>query len=174
MKRTPVWFLLIIMSGLLVSGCRRDSSAGANGDTATSSLVGAWRAKLQFRNGAFAAIKDLEFMYVYNMGGTMTESSNYDAAPPVPPAYGIWKSIGHNQFEARYEFYATKAPAGIDDIIKGGGWLPAGRGIFTERISLSDDGESFRSTIHYEVLDPSGKSIEGGGDAEGQGVRLSF
>ena len=36
-------------------------------------------------------MKDLEFMYVFNVGGTMTASSNYDGAPPVPPAYGVWR-----------------------------------------------------------------------------------
>lgn len=56
-----------------------------------SPLVGAWRSSLQFESGAFAAIKDLEFMYVFNEGGTMMESSNYDGAPPVPPAYGVWQ-----------------------------------------------------------------------------------
>ncbi len=41
------------------------------------SLVGAWRGKIQFKTGTFSTIKDLEFMYVFNAGGTMTESSNY-------------------------------------------------------------------------------------------------
>jgi hypothetical protein len=40
-------------------------------------------------------------MYVFNTGGTMTESSNYDGAPPVPPAYGVWRSVGPNEFEAK-------------------------------------------------------------------------
>jgi hypothetical protein len=136
--------------------------------------VGAWRARVQFRSGAFASIQDLEFMYVYNAGGTMTESSNYDAAPPVPPAYGVWRSVGGNQFTSRYEFYVTKAPSGYEDIARGGGWLPAGRGIVRETISLADDGKSYRSTIRYEVLDQAGRPIEGGGEAEGAGGRIDF
>jgi hypothetical protein len=40
---------------------------------------------LQFQSGTFASIKDLAFLYVFNEGGTMTESSSYDAAPPVAP-----------------------------------------------------------------------------------------
>ena len=65
------------------------ATAVAPTDPPASDLAGEWRAQLQFTSGAFASIKDLEFMYSFNQGGTMTESSNYDASPPVPPAYGI-------------------------------------------------------------------------------------
>ncbi|MCK7527127.1 MAG: hypothetical protein MZV64_60720 [Ignavibacteriales bacterium] len=51
-------------------------------------LVGAWKGKVQFRTGMFAEVKDFEFMWVFNNGGTMTESSNYDAVPPTPPC--VW------------------------------------------------------------------------------------
>jgi hypothetical protein len=137
-------------------------------------LLGQWRAQLQFTSGAFAAIKDLEFMYVFNSGGTMTESSNYDGAPPVPPAYGIWRNTGPKQFEIKYEFYVTKAPAAFEEITKGGGWGPAGRGVFVEKITLSDDGKSFTSKIKYDQFDAAGKPAEGGGEATGKGVKLAF
>jgi hypothetical protein len=146
----------------------------AASDTTSPDLQGEWRAQLQFTSGAFATIKDLEFMYVFNSGGTMTESSNYDAAPPVPPAYGIWRNVGPKQFEAKYEFYVTKAPAAFEEITKGGGWGPAGRGIFVERITLSDDGKSFTSKIKYDQFDTAGKPAEGGGEATGRGVKLTF
>lgn len=164
---------LMLFAGLLMPACRQPR-AGAAREASAPDLAGAWRAKLQFRSGAFAAIKDLEFMYVYNAGGTMTESSNYDAVPPVPPAYGIWRRVGPKQFEAKYEFYLTRAPAAFEEIVKGGGWLPAGRGVFVETITLSDNGQSFTSRIRYEVFDPAGNPVEGGGEADGQGVRLSF
>jgi len=137
-------------------------------------LAGEWRAQLQFSSGAFATIKDLEFMYAFNQGGTMTESSNYDASPPVPPAYGIWRKVGDRAFEAKYEFYVTKAPAAFDEIAKGGGWGPAGRGVFVERITIADDGKSFVSKIKYDQFDAAGKPAEGGGEAQGKGVKLSF
>jgi hypothetical protein len=104
----------------------------------------------------------------------MTESSNYDAAPPVPPAYGIWRRMGRNQFEAKYEFYVTRAPASLAEVTKGGGWLPTGRGVFTETITLSDGGDSLTSRIRYEALDSAGRPVEGGGEADGRGVRLTF
>ena len=113
-------------------------------------------------------------MYVFNPGGTMTESSNYDAAPPVPPAYGIWRKVGPREFEAKYEFYVTKAPAAFAEIAKGSGWTPAGRGVFVERIALSEDGGSFTSTIEYDQYDTAGKPAEGGGRATGRGTRLAF
>ena len=140
---------------------------------ADSGLVGAWRSTVQFETGAFASIKNLEFMYVFNTGGTLTESSNYDGAPPVPPAYGAWREIGPNEFEAKYEYFAT-APSARDDFLKGAGWLPSGRGIFTERIKLSPDGQSFESIIRYHALNERGEPMEGGGAANGKATRIGF
>lgn len=137
-------------------------------------LVGQWRARLDFRDGDFAAVRDLEFMYVFNAGGTMTESSNYDAAPPVPPAYGIWRRVGPDRFEAKYEFYPTSPPAEVEAITAGGGWPPAGRGLFTETITVAADGATFASEMRYEIFDDAGEPVAGGGDATGRGVRLRF
>lgn len=173
--RTDWCLLLVLVAGLVAPACRRDpgvEAPAAGGDRAA--LVGAWRARIQFTSGAFAAVKDLEFMYVYNLGGTMTESSSYDAAPPVPPAYGIWRSIGRRQFTARYEFFVTRAPAGLDDLTGGGGWLPAGRGVLVETITLSEDGRSYRSAIRYDAYDQAGNPVPGGGEAAGHGVRIGF
>jgi hypothetical protein len=164
---------LVVIALLGVAGHPQPQPPAAI-DPASPELLGQWRAQLQFTSGAFAAIKDLEFMYVFNTGGTMTESSNYDAAPPVPPAYGIWRNVGPKQFEVKYEFYVTKAPAAFEEITKGGGWGPAGRGVFVERITLSDDGKSFTSKIKYDQFDTAGKPAEGGGVATGKGVKLTF
>ena len=136
-------------------------------------LVGAWRSAIQFETGAFAGIKDLEFMFVFNAGGTLTESSNYDGAPPVPPAYGVWRPVGPGEFEARYEFYVT-SPSPPEVFRSGGGWLPSGRGVFTERIALSADGQTFTSTIRYEALGTRGEPVAGSGDARGRAVRIRF
>lgn len=164
MKRR-IYALLMLFSCSLVAGCApRDARE----------LVGAWRGNVQFTNGAFAMVKDLEFMYVFNEGGTMTESSNYDDAPPVPPAYGVWRKIGPRQFEARYEFFTTKSPATFDDIGKGGGWLPSGRGVLLERITLSEDGHTFTSTIQFGGFDQAGKPVEGGGEAKAEATRIGF
>ena len=137
-------------------------------------LVGQWRASLEFRDGDFAAFDGLEFMYVFNAGGTMTESSNYDASPPVPPAYGIWRRVGADRFEARYELYPTSAPEGFEEIIAGGGWRCAGRGVFTETITVAADGETYASTVRYEAFDEAGQPVAGGAEATGRGVRLRF
>ena len=150
------------------------STAGSEARPATLGLVGQWRARLRFSGGEFAAVDDLEFMYVFNLGGTMTESSNYDGAPPVPPAYGIWRQVGPGRFEVRYEFYPTRAPARLDDLVAGGGWGPAGRGVFFEKITVSDDGETFASQIRYEAFDRADKPVAGGGEGSGLGVRLRF
>jgi hypothetical protein len=165
---------LLVLSAVLGACYQPQSRQAAASDTAASDFVGEWRAKLQFTSGAFAPIKDLEFMYVFNQGGSMTESSNYDASPPVPPAYGIWRKVGAREYEAKYEFYVTKPPAAFDEIAKAGGWGPAGRGVFLERITLSEDGKSFTSKIKYDQFDTAGKPAEGGGEATGQGVKLTF
>ena len=85
-------------------------------------------------------------MYVFNLGGTMTESSNYDASPPVPPAYGIWRKVGPRQFEAKYEFYVTKPPAAFEEIAKGGGWGPGG----PRRVRGTDHAFRGRQVVHLE------------------------
>ena len=137
-------------------------------------LVGQWRARLEFRDGDFAVFADLEFMYVFNAGGTLTESSNYDAAPPVPPAYGIWRRVDADRFAAKYEFYPTSIPESFAEIAAGGGWRHAGRGVFTETLTVAADGASFTSTILYEAFDEAGRPVAGGGVGSGRGVRLRF
>jgi hypothetical protein len=169
-RRAAIWWALPI----LLASCRPQARPASAADPPAAELAGEWRSALQFTSGAFAAVKDLEFMYVFNQGGTMTESSNYDASPPVPPAYGIWRKVGDRQFEAKYEFYVTKAPAAFGEIAKGGGWAPAGRGVFVERITVSENGDSFSSRIRYDQYDTAGKPAEGGGEATGRGVRLKF
>lgn len=159
----------IIAALFCVAGCTPRAP-----EAAPAGVVGAWRAKLQFNSGAFAAIRNLEFMYVFNAGGTMTESSNYDGAPPVPPAYGVWRATGPQQFEAKYAFYITQAPKRFEDITSGGGWMPNGHGVFMERITLAADGQSFQSSISYQVFDSLGAPATGGGEATGSGVRIAF
>lgn len=141
---------------------------------ATSPLTGAWRSQIQFSSGPFAAMKGLEFMYVFNAGGTLTESSNYDEAPPVPPAYGEWRETAPLQFEARYQFYITRLPAKFEEITGGGGWGPGGHGEFVEQIRLAADHRSFESEMTYEAFDSAGKPMAGGGKATGRGVRIGF
>jgi hypothetical protein len=158
---------MISTAMLLAAGCTADRT------TPSFVIVGAWRSSIQFGSGAFAPVKDLEFLYVFNEGGTMTESSNYDAAPPVPPAYGVWRQVKPDEFEARYEFFMT-APSSAGAFRTGAGWLPSGRGVLTERIKLSRDGQSFTSAIRYEAFDAKGEPMEGGGTGKGRGARIGF
>lgn len=140
----------------------------------SDSLVGAWRGKVQFSSGVFAELKDLEYMYAFAAGGTMTESSNYDAVPPVPPAYGVWKKTGPRKYAAKYQFYQTKAAPSADQLMKDGGWLPDGYGTLTQTITLSADGNSFESKLSLEMFDRQGKSATGGGEAIASGTRIRF
>jgi hypothetical protein len=81
-------FAFTLMASVGPSTCLAQTGKG------NDNLAGAWQGRVQFTTGAFADTKDLEFMYAFNSGGTMTESSNYDAAPPAPPADG-------NSFDSR-------------------------------------------------------------------------
>ena len=135
---------------------------------------GAWRGKVQFTTGAFATTTNLEFSYVFNEGGTMTESSNYDSAPPVPPAYGVWRKVGVRKYQAKYIYFWTKAPADKRELSKGGGWSPGGHGLLTQQITLSEDGRSFDGTIQYEIFDQAGKPTEKESTANAQATRISF
>ena len=156
------WMMVLALAACAPAPPAKDDAA---------SLVGAWRSHISFSSGPFAAIKDLEFMFVFHAGGTLTESSNYDAAPPVPPAYGVWRKTGEGKYEAHYEFYVSKAPPTTAELPNG--WLPAGRGAFDETITLSSDGRSFTSTIRYQGFDAVGQATDKG-DANGQGARMDF
>lgn len=173
MSKMLVWLSILVVICGLAFGCA-ESGKQAKTDGQDGALAGAWRARIQFANGPFAEVKDLEFMYVFNTGGTMTESSNYDAAPPVPPAYGIWRNIGPHLYEARYEFYATRPPNSSENLPASTGWLPAGRGVLVDTITVSEDGQSFSSRINYESFDQSGRNAQAGGNAVGRAERIEF
>lgn len=148
----------------------------ANGQTqkASADLVGAWRGKVTLTSGVFASLKDLQYMYVFNAGGTMTESSNYDGVPPVPPAYGVWRRTGPATFEAKYQWFQSKSVSTSDELIKNGGWMPDGHGNIRQTITLSADGNSFTSKITVELFDKAGKPITGGGAGTAVGERIRF
>jgi hypothetical protein len=171
---TSMCRLIALSTVLITTACGDPRAPQSSASPEPDPLVGAWRTQIRFSGGAFVDMKDLEFMYVFNAGGTMTESSNYDGAPPVPPAYGVWRKSGPRQYELKYAFYVTKAPAAFDDIAKGGGWSPAGMGVFTEKITLSDDGKSYKAAVTYAAFDQLGKPAEGGGEASGTGTRMGF
>jgi hypothetical protein len=161
-----------IMGLAALSGC---GGAGAPpGPTQPDGLVGAWRSHISASSGALAPMTDLAFMTVFNAGGTMTESSNYDGAPPVPPAYGVWRRTAGRTFLARYAFWVTKPPGAFADLAKGGGWAPNGYGVLTETITLAVDGRSYASTLTYAFFDAAGRPAPGGGAASGSGVRMGF
>jgi hypothetical protein len=165
---------LAVVAALALSACSHPVSAPVDAAGTSDALKGAWRSQIRFERGPFAQMKDLEFMYVFNQGGTVTESSNYDAAPPVPPAYGNWRATGPRQFEATYAFYVTAAPKKLEELTAGGGWSPAGFGVFKERILLSEDGQTYTSTIDYAQFDNQGKASEEAARAQGSGKRIPF
>jgi hypothetical protein len=172
-KSIRALLLAAAATGLLVA-CNKAAAPTSSPAGEVDALVGAWRSRLQVNSGAFAGMQGLEFMYVFNFGGSMTESSNYDAAPPVQPAYGAWRKSGPREFEARYEFYNTKPPAAFGEIVKGGGWTPDGYGLFIEKIKLSDDGRTFTSSMTYTMYDNAGKPTDASGAATGSGTRIGF
>ena len=161
------------LPGLLIFLSLVSFSCSENKNPQTEKLVGAWKGKVQFQTGAFANVKDLEFMYVFNTGGTMTESSNYDAAPPVPPAYGTWKKTGENKYEVKYEFFTTNPPSSFEDIKSSGGFSPVGYGVIVEEITLSDDGNSYSSDLALALFDKDGNHI-GVDVAEAKVTRMEF
>ena len=158
-----------------MTGCgpAPSSNPGAFADPPT--LAGAWRSKVTFHSGPLAGMKGLEFLYAYNAGGTMTESSNYDEAEnSSPPAYGVWKQIDARTFETKYMFYTTQV-AGPGDGTKGNrDWWPAGHGELTEAITLADDGRTYASTIRLSLFDRANAPIAGGGEGTGAGTRVVF
>ena len=165
---TLIAFAIALFASAGPSTCLAQAGKG------NDNLAGAWQGKVQFTTGALADTKDLEFMYVFNAGGTMTESSNYDAAPPVPPAFGVWRKVGVRKYEAKYNFYQSKAVSSADELVKGGGWAPDGYGILSQKITLSPDGNSFDSKVALELFGKDGKVMAGGGEATASGKRIRF
>jgi len=167
-------FTLLMLPAVLIStGCGNGQSSPTSGSADRAKLVGAWRSRIVFRSGSLAEMKDLEFLYAYNAGGTMTESSNYDeAANSTPPAYGLWKQIAPHQFQTKYVYYTTTQPgpgnAGNTD------WWPSGHGVLTETITLSADGQTYTSTIRLSTYDRTGAPVAGGGEGTGAGTRIVF
>ena len=166
--------LTILSAGLLTVLLIILFSCGEQKNPQIDELVGAWKGKVQFKTGAYAEIKDFEFMWVFNQGGTMTESSNYDGVPPTPPAYGIWQKTGDKQYEARYEFYWNQVPASFEDLVKAGGFPNAGYGVLSEKIILSEDGKSYSSTIKLNLFDQTGKQTVFNDEATAEANRMNF
>jgi len=167
--------LVAFLALMTLSGCELRQLPQSPSAPASTDLAGAWRARIRFDAGVFAGVEDLEFLYAYNVGGTMTESSNYDeAANSSPPAYGVWRKTGPRQFETRYLFYRTRTPEPADGEGNAGGWLPAGHGVITETITLAPDGNSYTSRVHLDVYDQDDQPAHGGGDATGTGTRIAF
>lgn len=166
--RSALFIVLMLFVSAVFFSCKEQK------DFQTDELVGAWKGRVQFTTGAFAEIKDFEFMYVFNVGGTMTESSNYDGVPPTPPAYGIWKKTNEKQYEARYEFYWNKVPDTFEELTKIGGFPNAGYGVLSEKITLSEDGHSYSSTITLNLFDQTGKQFAINDEATAEVKRMEF
>lgn len=175
MKHSARFLLLALVAALHLSGCGNRPSPPKGTSADRDQLVGAWRSKVVFRTGPLAGMKGLEFLYAYNAGGTMTESSNYDeAANSSPPAYGVWKQLDPRRFEAKYVFYTTRAPGPGDGAPNGSDWWPAGHGVLTETITLSEDGQTYASTIRLATYDRENVRIAGDGEGTGAGTRIVF
>jgi len=174
MKHRARFTLLMLSAVLIATGCGNGSSLQTSASADRGVLTGAWRSKIVFRSGPLAGMKDLEFLYAYNAGGTMTESSNYDeAANSSPPAYGVWKQVDVHTFETKYLFYTTKAPGPGDGAPNSSDWWPAGHGVLTETITLSDDGQTYASTVKLATFDTAG-TPSAGGEGTGAGTRIVF
>lgn len=57
---------------------------------------------------------------------------------------------------------------------RAGGWMPAGRGVLVETITLTEDGQSYHSTIRYDAFDQAGKPTETGSTSETVATRMRF
>jgi hypothetical protein len=110
MKHRARFMLLMLSAVPIVTGCGNGQSSLSSVSPARGTLVGAWRSKITFRNGA--------------------------------PSSNDWWSAGH--------------------------------GILTETITLSDDGQSYASTITLATYDRADTPITGGGEGTGAGTRIVF
>ncbi len=166
---------IAIMCALNFAACRPASLPQATAGEDRAILVGAWRSQVTFKSGPLAEMKDLQFLYAYNAGGTMTESSNYDeAANSSPPAYGVWKKVAPRKFETKYVFFTTQAAQPGDGKPTTSDWWPDGHGVLAETITLSDDGQTYTSTIKLVLHDKNGAPIDEGSEGTGTGRRIEL
>ena len=70
--------------------------------------------------------------------------------------------------------FLTKSANPLEEIAKGGGWLPDGHGVLFEKITVSEDGKSFKSLIRWDAFDQAGKPTESGVEGVGEGSRMGF
>jgi hypothetical protein len=70
----------------------------------------------------------------------MTESSNYDGVPPVPPAYGCGKRSAQTSSRRDTSSSPRSHPLVSRKSPVGGGMDADGHGVLTETITLSADG----------------------------------
>ncbi len=161
-----------LVAVLATAGCIR---AEPPATSAGSDLIGAWRSQITFAAGPLAAFDNLEFLYAFNAGGTMTESSNYDeAANSSPPAYGTWRQVAPHKFEAKYVFFTTASRGTTEGAPTATDWWPDGHGELTETITLADDGQSASSAIRLVLFDRQGAAIEGASEGTGKARRISL
>lgn len=145
-------------AGLLGAGALLTPSPAGADAADRPGLPGAWRASVTIDNGPFAGA--LQFLLVYDSGGGMVESSNFDEATPVPPAYGSWASNGSRTFRSTYIFFTTKPPEDPSTLANAG-WSFSGTGKFREQITLARDGESYLSLLYYQLYDTSDIALAG-------------
>jgi hypothetical protein len=125
--------------------------------SAPPSLEGGWRSHVTFTSGPFKGVP-FQFLITYSAGGGMVESSNFDESPPVTPAYGSWGRTGANTFKNTYVFWTSKAVAPLDATR---GWTFSGSGILNEDITLTAAGDSYTSTISYQLYDTKDQPLAG-------------
>ncbi len=150
---------------VLIAGAACSKSAPPGATPKTPSLEGGWRSHVTFTSGPFKGVP-FQFLITYSAGGGMVESSNFDEVPPVPPAYGSWGKTGANTFKNTYIFWTTKGDASK-------GWTFSGSGILNEDITLSAAGDSYTSTIHYQLYDRKDQPVTGqSGDGTTKASRI--
>jgi hypothetical protein len=111
---------------------------------------------------------------MYSAGGGMMESSNFDAAPPVPPAYGSWATSVDGGFRSTYVFFTTEA---VDRLDAGAGWEFSGSGKFREAITVGPNGDDYSSRLSYELYDTADALLagqSGEGYAVGRRIAVEF
>ena len=169
--------LLPLSFAALLAGCTAQAPGGPQPVTSVSPppLTGAWRASIDVKSGAFT---DGQGPRVH-----VRVPHRPHAHRVVEPRRGAAGAAGLRRLairpgqrdglrgQVRVLHDRAVTP---EEFKAGAGWLPSGRGVFTERITVAPDGRTFTSTIRYELFDPMGAAIEGAGEATGRGVRIDF
>ena len=149
MKKT-VSAIIVSLAALMALSFAPGVSATPRG----AALIGVWdsRVTLTDCNGqTLAAFRATEMFHV---GGTLSSTDN---TPPTMhgPGFGTWQLLQGRSYAAPFQFFNFNTDGSFAGVQK-----------IQRTVTLSSDGNSYRSVVNFETYDPNGNLVFSGCGSE--------